>query len=231
MKRQVATSVGAALVLLAIAVAVAVVMPRVSSSEPVYTVAQVQAGLAHDPRAWVGRSVWVRGTVVADVYAPSLAAQEVIPGSYTLSSPFIISASSCGPSHTPCQLPVPHAPGGLVHWFLVADEAAGAVTSNPHIDPIVSIVSSHDPHAAALSRIVPALVLRWQIPKSSPPDNPVLATLRSLPGFASVLPGVAPPRILGGVSRMYHLRILPMRDRHNPHPNLRDDAVVLGVRP
>jgi hypothetical protein len=31
---------------------------------PVYAVATVQAGLAHRPSAWVGRTVWVRGVAV-----------------------------------------------------------------------------------------------------------------------------------------------------------------------
>ena len=35
----------------------------------VYTVAQVRAGLARNPRAWVGRTVLVRGTMVVMVFA------------------------------------------------------------------------------------------------------------------------------------------------------------------
>lgn len=34
-------------------------------SGPVYSVAAVQARLADDPRAWVGRTVWVRGRAIA----------------------------------------------------------------------------------------------------------------------------------------------------------------------
>ena len=37
--------------------------------DKVYTVAQVRAGLARNPRAWVGRTVLVRGTMVVMVFA------------------------------------------------------------------------------------------------------------------------------------------------------------------
>jgi len=46
---------------LGVVLLVAAVAARLSSpSEPVYTVAQVHAGLAHQPAAWVGRTVLVR---------------------------------------------------------------------------------------------------------------------------------------------------------------------------
>ena len=35
-----------------------------AAAGPVYTVAQVQAGLARHPQAWVGRTVLVRGTLL-----------------------------------------------------------------------------------------------------------------------------------------------------------------------
>jgi hypothetical protein len=46
----------AVVVILAVAGLVALVAPG-----PVYTVGQVRAELAHNPRAWVGRTVYVRG--------------------------------------------------------------------------------------------------------------------------------------------------------------------------
>lgn len=39
-------------------------MPYVVRQDRVYTVPQVVGGLAHDPQAWVGRTVLVRGTAV-----------------------------------------------------------------------------------------------------------------------------------------------------------------------
>src|SRR5437763_12150825 len=43
------------------------VLAVVTPVGPVYTVAQVAAGLAHHPRAWVGRTVTVRGTLLVVV--------------------------------------------------------------------------------------------------------------------------------------------------------------------
>jgi hypothetical protein len=40
-----------------------------ATPDRVYTVAQVRAGLALNPRAWIGRTVLVRGTVVAMAFA------------------------------------------------------------------------------------------------------------------------------------------------------------------
>ena len=54
----------AILVLLALAlVAGAVAVQSQTVTGPVYTVAQFQAGLARQPRTWLGRSVLVRGNV------------------------------------------------------------------------------------------------------------------------------------------------------------------------
>src|SRR3954453_7573392 len=54
----------ALLVLLALALAAgAVAVQSRTVTGPVYTVAQLQAGLARHPRTWLGRSVLVRGKV------------------------------------------------------------------------------------------------------------------------------------------------------------------------
>src|SRR5919201_2631314 len=37
---------------------------RVSTPQPVYSVSQVASGLAHHPRAWMGRTVLIRGTAL-----------------------------------------------------------------------------------------------------------------------------------------------------------------------
>jgi hypothetical protein len=51
--------------LLGLALASSVLLAVAAGSQvphgPVYSVAQVQAGLAHSPGSWVGRTVWVRG--------------------------------------------------------------------------------------------------------------------------------------------------------------------------
>jgi hypothetical protein len=61
---MVARATIAMLVLLALALgAGAVAVQSQTVSGPVYTVAQLQAGFARHPRAWIGRSVLVRGNV------------------------------------------------------------------------------------------------------------------------------------------------------------------------
>src|SRR5207237_4394068 len=50
-----------------VAAVVGLVLAVVTPAGPVYTVAQVAAGLAHHPRAWVGRTVTVRGTLAVVV--------------------------------------------------------------------------------------------------------------------------------------------------------------------
>lgn len=46
---------------LTISLFAAITARRAVAPGPVYALAQVQAGLADHPRAWVGRTVWVRG--------------------------------------------------------------------------------------------------------------------------------------------------------------------------
>ena len=54
---------------------------------PGYTVAQVQAGLARRPRAWVGRTVWVRGrAAITAAIAGARNAGTVIEGITTLTA-------------------------------------------------------------------------------------------------------------------------------------------------
>ncbi len=89
-----------------IAAGATIVIGQLSPSEPVYSAAQVQAGLQHAPAAWVGRVVLVRGSIA-------------MSGSSTLcASPSTrsraASSSLCRPIMTirigPAVLPVPVAP-------------------------------------------------------------------------------------------------------------------------
>src|SRR5438132_14267888 len=54
-----------ALIGLVLAVGLVVTIVGGGAAETVYTLAQVHAGLAHDPAAWVGRTVLVRARVMA----------------------------------------------------------------------------------------------------------------------------------------------------------------------
>jgi hypothetical protein len=63
-----------AVVLAALLCATAVtfaIVNRFADSEPTYSVAQVQAGLLHNPRAWVGRTVLVHGVLYRGSYMGS----------------------------------------------------------------------------------------------------------------------------------------------------------------
>src|SRR5436309_1308503 len=66
-KRVVAISVGAVAVV-GLALPVARHLAPAGSTGPLYTVAQVVAGLVKQPRAWAGRTVTVRGMVAALAY-------------------------------------------------------------------------------------------------------------------------------------------------------------------
>ncbi len=59
MKRRVVSAV--ALVALVLAFGGGIVVAARGHAESVYTVADAQAGLAHQPRRWVGRTILVRG--------------------------------------------------------------------------------------------------------------------------------------------------------------------------
>jgi len=59
MKRRVVSAV--ALVALVLAFGGGIVVAAPGHAESVYTVADAQAGLAHQPRRWVGRTILVRG--------------------------------------------------------------------------------------------------------------------------------------------------------------------------
>src|SRR5205085_6895741 len=72
--------------MLAAGLAVAVAH-TVGAAGVVYTVAEVRATLAHDPRAWVGRALLVRGTVVNTVVAPGCPAGASCPAPIVRSCP------------------------------------------------------------------------------------------------------------------------------------------------
>ncbi len=59
MKRRVVSTV--ALVALVLAFGSGIVVTARGHAESVYTVADAQAGLAHQPRLWIGRTILVRG--------------------------------------------------------------------------------------------------------------------------------------------------------------------------
>src|SRR2546428_7874492 len=74
MKRGITVLIG---LVLAVGLVVTIVAGGVAA-EPVYTLAQVRAGMARDPAAWVGRIVLVRARVMGTIW---------LRGAYSLGSP------------------------------------------------------------------------------------------------------------------------------------------------
>ncbi len=69
-RRRAAATLGVVLGMALLAGLVATVVGRPSSpAGPVYTVAQVRAGLARQPAAWAGRTLLVRGSAAASFWA------------------------------------------------------------------------------------------------------------------------------------------------------------------
>jgi hypothetical protein len=84
-----------------------------AAAGPVYTVAQVQAGLARHPQAWVGRTVLVRGTVL---------------GWLAVSGPTGASALPC---FGPCSLSLAHQSGLSASHLVLVQGTVG--TSYPDL--------------------------------------------------------------------------------------------------
>lgn len=179
--------VGLALVtVIAIGGAIAAVR-AVTPSGPVYSVAQVAAGLLRHPRAWAGRTVRVRGDVAMLV--------EVSPkGIGTWSARFC--------SAQRCAMPYPIMyPGARLHVILVDNgPPLGAVTMYElQREVAFNVPFSTDPSA------VPHLMLLAQLPERSG----LLATLRRLPLVGKLFPNPSPSTVPGHVERVYRVRILP----------------------
>ena len=71
-----------AVVLAALLCATAVtfaIVSRLADSGPTYTVTQVQAGLLHNPRAWVGRTVLVHGMLYTDFCPAGASCPSMLP--------------------------------------------------------------------------------------------------------------------------------------------------------
>src|SRR5438105_1698121 len=86
-RRAVAISLGAVAVVV-LSLPTARHLTSMGSTGPVYTVAQVVAGLVHQPRAWAGRTVTVRGMVAALAYGtPASNGNELCAARCTMNVP------------------------------------------------------------------------------------------------------------------------------------------------
>jgi hypothetical protein len=199
MKRGITT-----LICLVLTVGLIVAIVAGAATEPVYTIAQVRAGLAHDPAAWVGRSVLVRGRVMASVLGR---------GAFSLGTPLSDYVVTKGRMQPPrCITTSTGCPSPL----------AGIVP--PGTSPVLLLqLKPAWPRRSPVLWVRPQSPAPWIRPQ---PPAPWLASLRRLPLLRRVLPG--PQRGRWGVYTVYRIQILPPhRSRCAPTPC--DDALLLDL--
>jgi len=150
---------------------------------PVYSVAQVQAGLARHPSAWVGRTILMRGTI------------EMIGWS-----------TGSGGSGDGCATPlscVLHAPTGTtIHLFVVADRGYNSPRALTILREGLLDQHEHETFLFPYPPPPPNLVLRTRFP----PPSALMLILRRMPWVSSLLPQAG--TIDGGVSHIYQVRLL-----------------------
>src|SRR5436309_7784259 len=181
MKRRITTLI---VLVLAVGLVVTIVAGGVAT-EPVYTIAQVRAGLARDPAAWAGRSVLVRARVMASV---------LLRGAFSLGSPlsdYVVTKGrweppKCITTSTGCPSPL----AGLVPTGTIPDLLLQLKPAWPHMSPVLWV----RPQSPA----------PWIRPL---PPAPWLAFLQRLPLLRRVLPG--PQQGRWGVSTVYRIHLLP----------------------
>jgi hypothetical protein len=159
---------------------------RSGSARPVqvYTVAQAAAGLAQHPRAWIGRTVVVRGVAVVVVWRDSLGG---------------VSVRVC-PRYPPCSMPVP--PNTSVDLLLV-DNMPRSIAA-PRLLLKTLIIRTQRTKGPPLLRVPPNLVVKV-LPR---PSQTLLAdVLTHVPLLRQFVQQT--PTLQGGTQRVYRVRLLP----------------------
>jgi len=144
-----------------------------------YTVAQVRAGLARQPAAWVGRTVLVRAVAVASVWTTGLGTgMGIVCGQRARRArpPALGGVQSC-------PLTAPH---GATLYLMLADDSA----------PFGPRPSLFFPQKTTLDLIVQPVA-----------PNPLIALARRLPPLARFLS--AQGQVPGGVPHLYRIRLWP----------------------
>ncbi len=178
-RRRAITTLGMVLGLALLAGLVAAVVGRPSSpAGPVYTVAQVRAGLARQPAAWAGRTLLMRGIAAKTFWAtgPTTAIGQ---SCYTPFPP------SSGPGS--CPLVAPH--GAAVYLWLIDDSSQS--------------LRSHLSQPLFLAQPSDTTILVHVMQPATP--NPLLALARRLPPLARFLP--IQGQVPGGVPHLYRIRL------------------------
>ena len=199
MKRSITALIG-----LVLAVGLVVTIVAGAATEPVYTIAQVRAGLAQDPAAWVGRVVLVRGRVMASLLGRGASSLGTPLSDYVMTKGHL-QPPRCITTSTGCPSPL----AGLV--------------------PPGTIPDLHLQLKPAWPRRSPVLWVRPQSPAPwirPLPPAPWLAFLRRLPLLQRVLP--APQQGRWGVYTVYRIQLLPPH-RSPCTPNPCEDALLLDL--
>jgi len=175
---------------------------RSGSAHPVhaYTVAQVAGGLAQQPRAWIGRTIVVRGVAVVVEWPNSLGG---------------VSARVCS-RYPPCSMPVP--PNTSVDLLLVDNMPLGGAASMLLLKTL--ILRAERAKSPAFLRAPPSLVVKV-LPQPSQTLRDVLTHVPLLSQF------VSQPAIQGGTPRIYRVRVLPHSTQPQVCTPACDDAVLL----
>ena len=203
-RRRAITTLGMVLGMALLAGLVAAVVGRPSSpAGPVYTVAQVRAGLARQPTAWAGRTVLVRGNATQTLWAIG----STTSGSYEV---HLCDPRFFGGHPQFCPLAGPN--GGTVYLTL--------------IDTSVQLNLRHPVFILQQAKM---MALNLAVQPVAP--NPLIALARRLPPLARFLPMQG--QVPGGVSHLYRIRLQSAGSARCAQPSAFDCAtgVLVDAQP
>jgi len=200
--RRAAATLGVVLGVALLAGLVAAVAGRPSSG-PVYTVAEVRAGLARQPAAWAGRTLLVRGSATQTLWAIG----STTSGAYEF---HLCDPRFFGGHPQFCPLAGPN--GGTVYLTLLDD----SVQLNPR-------------YPAFILQQAKMMAVNLAVQPVAP--NPLIALARRLPPLARFLPMQG--QVPGGVSHLYRIRLQSVGSARCAYPSSFDCAtgVLVDAQP
>jgi len=203
-RRRAIATLGVVVGMAVLAGLVAAVVSRLFSSDgPVYTVAQVRAGLARQPAAWAGRTLLVRGSATQTLWG----IRSTPSGAYEV---HFCNARFFGGHPQFCALTRPN--GATVYLTLIDDSA--------RIDPRRPFFILQQAKMMALNLAVQPVA-----------PNPLVALARRLPPLARFLPMQG--QVPGGVSHLYRIRLQSAGSARCAQPSSFDCAagVLVDAQP
>ena len=180
---------------------------------PVYTVAQVVAGMAHHPRAWYGHTVTVRGVAVLVEWAVQ---DQSEPDGYSCTE-----AGRCS-LHVPTDRPldvflvaaVPHKGAGVYSRLLMSLAAARSVQPSAPGAPPNLVVMALPKSAQLINALLPYV------------PRPILNALTQVPLIGRPLAQSA--TMQGSTPRLYRVRLRPLPSMPPGTRSICDPACVDG---